>query len=160
MTSDVLVVIDLQNGVNSVDFPLANLDNVLNGVNQRIASYRNARKPVIFVQHVDEELVIGSDSWSLMTALDSLPDDIYVNKTHANSFYKTGLQGILDKLDVSKIEFCGAQTEYCVDTTIRFAHGLGYDCYMMQGLHTTTNNDLIDAKRLWRIMSRFGIYAS
>ncbi|MBC1473625.1 cysteine hydrolase [Listeria grandensis] len=146
--SDVLVVIDLQNGVNSADYPLVNLENVLHGVNQRIGNYRHAEKPVIFVQHVDEELVIGSDAWALMPMLDNRPTDIYINKTHANSFYKTALPTILDNLNVQKIEFCGAQTEYCVDTTIRFAHGLGYDCYMMRGLHTTADSDLIDAKTI------------
>lgn len=68
-----------------------------------------------------------------------------MNKTHANSFYKTELPAILAGLDVQKIEFCGAQTEYCVDTTVRFAHGLGFDCYMVRGLHTTADSDLMDA---------------
>lgn len=71
MISDVLVVIDLQNGVNSVDYPLVHLESVLAGVNQRIASYRDAGKSVIFVQHVDEKLVIGSDAWALMPDMDS-----------------------------------------------------------------------------------------
>ncbi|MBC1456569.1 cysteine hydrolase family protein [Listeria newyorkensis] len=145
MVSDVLVVIDLQNGVNSAEYPLADLERVLDGVNQRIAMYRDAGKPVIFVQHVDEELVIGSDAWALMPELDCRHDDIYVNKTHANSFFKTELPAILAGLDVEKIEFCGAQTEYCVDTTVRFAHGLGFDSYMVRGLHTTADSDLMDA---------------
>ncbi|MBC6307920.1 cysteine hydrolase [Listeria sp. FSL L7-1582] len=148
MMSDVLVVIDMQNGVNSTDYPLVHLERMLAGVNQRIASYRDAGKPVIFVQHVDEELVIGSDAWALMPELDSRQDDIYVNKTHANSFYKTDLPAILAGLDAQKIEFCGAQTEYCVDTTVRFAHGLGFNCYMVRGLHTTMDSDLIDAKTI------------
>lgn len=148
MMSDVLVVIDLQNGVNSVDYPLVRLKSVLTGVNQRIANYRDTGKPVIFVQHVDEELVIGSDAWAVMSELDSQQDDIYVNKTHANSFYKTELPAILAGLSVQKIEFCGAQTEYCVDTTVRFAHGLGFDCYMVRGLHTTMDSDLVDAKTI------------
>ena len=49
---------------------------------------------------------------------------IFVRKTHANSFYKTNLKEILDQLSVNRIEFCGAQTEYCMDATIKFAHGL------------------------------------
>ncbi|WP_376699161.1 isochorismatase family protein [Listeria booriae] len=90
MVSDVLIVIDLQNGVNSEDFPLARLNEVLSGVNERIAVYRDAGKPVIFVQHVDAELVIDNEDWRVMPELDARTDDLYVNKTHANSFYKTG----------------------------------------------------------------------
>lgn len=148
MVSDVFIVIDLQNGVHSAEYPLADLERVLDGVNQRIAMYRDAGKPVIFVQHVDEELVISRDSWALMPELDAKQFDIYIDKTHANSFYNTDLLVILDDLDVKKIEFCGAQTEFCVDTTVRFAHGLGFDCYMMRGLHTTTNSELLDSKTI------------
>ncbi|WP_260480529.1 cysteine hydrolase family protein [Listeria booriae] len=148
MVSDVLIVIDLQNGVNSEDFPLARLDEVLSGVNERIAVYRDAGKPVIFVQHVDAELVIDSEDWRVMPELDARADDLYVNKTHANSFYKTELPVILAELNVEKIEFCGAQTEYCVDSTVRFAHGLGFDCSMKRGLHTTANSDILTAEQI------------
>lgn len=70
------------------------------------------------------------------------------NKTHANSFYKTDLSEQLRKLNINKLEICGAQTEYCVDTTIRMAHGLGYTLFMKKGLTTTLNNDLLGAKTI------------
>ena len=60
-----------------------------------------------------------------MEELDHQPTDYYLLKTHANSFFQTNLQATLTELGVESIEFCGAQTEYCVDTTIRVAHSLG-----------------------------------
>ncbi|WKB37298.1 isochorismatase family protein [Terrilactibacillus sp. S3-3] len=71
-----------------------------------------------------------------------------MNKTHANAFYKTDLNDKLVKLNVHQFEICGAQTEYCVDTTIRMAHGLGYKLFMKKGLTTTLNNDLLGAKTI------------
>lgn len=54
----------------------------------------------------------------------------------------------LRKLNINNLEICGAQTEYCVDTTIRMAHGLGYKLFMKKGLTTTLNSDLLEAKTI------------
>lgn len=80
-----------------------------------------------------------------MEELDHQPTDYYLLKTHANSFFQTNLQAPLIGLGVESIEFCGAQTEYCVDTTIRFAHSLGYHCWMKSDLHTTVDSLLLIA---------------
>ncbi len=56
-TAEALIVIDLQNGVCKTGIRIENLDTVVQGVNQRIAQYRKAKRPIIFVQHNDEELV-------------------------------------------------------------------------------------------------------
>ncbi|MDI6650071.1 isochorismatase family protein [Leuconostoc suionicum] len=45
--------------------------------------------------------------------------------THANSFYHTKLRKVLNEDDVQSIKIYGTQTEFCVDTTIKMAHGLG-----------------------------------
>ncbi|OTN88983.1 hypothetical protein A5819_001475 [Enterococcus sp. 7E2_DIV0204] len=143
-----LIVIDLQNGLETVGTGLFQLTDVLSGVNQRIADYRTNHLPIIFIQHEDAEIVAGSQDWQLFTQLDAQTEDFYVGKTHANSFYQTNLKELLDSLSVSELEFCGAQTEYCVDTTIRMAHGLGYTCFMKRGLSTTFNNDLLGAQSI------------
>ncbi|WP_100489305.1 cysteine hydrolase family protein [Sporolactobacillus pectinivorans] len=148
MEKTALIVIDLQIGVQSETAPLYNLANVIDGVNQRIRLFREENKPVIFVQHNDSDLILNSPEWQLFPKLDCKDTDIYVNKTHANSFYKTNLNDILTKLNINKLEICGAQTEYCIDTTIRMAHGLGYHLFMKKGLTTTVNNDLLGAKTI------------
>ncbi|EOL50802.1 cysteine hydrolase family protein [Enterococcus caccae] len=143
-----LIVIDLQNGLNHVGSGLFQLTDILTGVNQRIAEYRNNHLPIIFIQHEDADLVVGSHNWQLFKQLDAQSKDFYIRKTHANSFYQTNLKELLDKLSISELEFCGAQTEYCVDTTIRMAHGLGYSCFMKRGLSTTLNNDFLGAQTI------------
>ena len=145
---DILLIIDLQNGLQTKTNRLYKIENVLMTVNQRIAAYRKAGKPIVFVQHVDEELVKGSESWKLMPELNTLPTDYYVEKTKANAFYKTNLQELLLQLSIQNIEICGAQTEFCVDTTIRVAHGLGYSLTMKQGISTTLDSDLLQAKTI------------
>ena len=70
----------------------------------------------------------------------------FVRKTHANSFYKTNLSVLLTELDCHSIELCGAQAEYCIDTTVKFAHGLGYQLMMCRGATTTYDNPFMKAK--------------
>ena len=69
-----------------------------------------------------------------------------VNKIHENSFYRTNLKEVLDQLNVYSIEFCGAQTEYCMDATIKFAHGLGYKNFMVKNATSTLNNSFMSAE--------------
>lgn len=145
--ADVLMVIDLQNGVcYSGEEHLYELQALLEKVNNRIAVYRGLNKPIIFVQHGDEELVPEEEAWAIHANLDVQDQDLFVRKTHANSFYKTNLKTILDQLSVQKIEFCGAQTEYCMDATVKFAHGLGYENTMYKQATSTLNNLFMSAK--------------
>lgn len=139
-TSDALLVIDFQNGVCKEPKDIFNLQECVIEINNRISAYREINKLIIFVQHNDEELVFGSFPWQIIPEIDSQPNDIVIQKTHANSFYHTKLKQILNEKNISSIEICGAQTEFCIDTTIKMAHGLGYDLQMKKGLSTTIDN--------------------
>jgi len=144
--ADVLIVIDLQNGVCFSAEHLVELPRLLTKVNNRISCYREQQKPIIFVQHRDEELVPEEELWAIHADLDVQEQDYLVRKEHANSFYKTNLKTMLDELAVQRIEFCGAQTEYCMDATIKFAHGLGYENFMVRKATSTLNNPFMSAQ--------------
>lgn len=148
MEKQALIVIDLQQGVDQFSGGLYKKEQLLARVNARIANYRSQQRPIIFIQHVDETMPKDSSAWQLLAQLNNQPTDYYITKKHANSFYQTELAELLQQLAINKLEFCGAQTEYCVDTTIRVAHSLGYDCLMQRGLSTTSNNDLLGAKTI------------
>lgn len=143
--SRALLIIDVQIGVcTSATF--FNQSELINRVNQRIKQYREQKLPIIFIQHEDDELIYQSDDWQLMDALEAQQHDFYVRKTHANSFYQTELQHILKELGVTSLEVLGAQTQYCVDTTIKFAHGLGYRLFSIPSGTSTTDNEWMTAK--------------
>ncbi|WP_336770833.1 cysteine hydrolase family protein [Paenibacillus sp. MMO-58] len=144
--ADVLIVIDLQNGVCYNKEHLYKMEKLLAIVNERILLYRKLNKQIIFVQHCDDELVPGDEQWAINAKLDVQAQDVLINKIHANSFYKTNLKENLDQLNVNSIEFCGAQTEYCMDATIKFAHGLGYKNLMVRNATSTLNNPFMSAE--------------
>ncbi|WP_353936135.1 isochorismatase family protein [uncultured Limosilactobacillus sp.] len=68
---------------------------------------------------MDEDLVPDSSAWQLVPSLSVLPTDLRIQKEHPNAFYRTNLQAILTQRRVDQLEICGAQTEYCVDATIK-----------------------------------------
>ena len=116
-TSDALIVIDMQNEVCA---GIYRREELIEQINQRILTYRKAKKPIIFIQHNDDELIKESFGWQMIPELLTASTDKYVEKTHANGFYQTELQKLLTDLSVKLIEFCGAQTEFCVNTTLVF----------------------------------------
>ena len=141
-----LLVIDLQNGVCHNSKDIFNLKSLIKLINERIAFFRAQELPVVFIQHENSLLLKDSTEWKLISELNYQRDDFYINKTHPNSFYKTKLQETLNNLQVRELEICGAQIEYCVDTTIKMAHGLGYQLSMKHGASSTFDNQFMTAK--------------
>ncbi|WP_313630778.1 cysteine hydrolase family protein [Enterococcus devriesei] len=143
--SDALLVIDLQKGVCFKEEPIYHLDELISNINQRIIDYRQANKTVVFIQHCDEELIPHTEAWELLTELAIAITDPIIQKNHANAFYHTKLQATLTEKDCHSLEVCGAQTEYCIDTTIKFAHGLGYPLTMKKNFSTTYDHSFLSA---------------
>ncbi|MDH6363575.1 nicotinamidase-related amidase [Enterococcus sp. PF1-24] len=142
-----LLVIDLQQGVcQQGEQQLYQLATLLERVNQRIVNYRENNLPIIFIQHEDEDLIKSSVPWQLHPDLLAMPTDFYVSKTHANSFFKTDLQATLTKLAVTDLEIWGAQTQFCMDATIKFAHGLGYNLISSHQASSTIDNQFLSAE--------------
>lgn len=158
MIADVLIVIDMQKGVlceNTQE--IWHRNELITLVNQRISLYRAVGKPIIFVQHHDSELLENTAAWEFVSELDVKKEDLKVDKTHPNGFYQTHLLALLTRLSAHQLEFCGAQTEYCVNTTLVFAHGLGFENLMIPHATSTYDNLQMTAQatnefyaQLWR----------
>ncbi len=87
--ADVLIVIDLQNGVCYSGEHLFNLQNLLTKVNKRISSYRKSNKPILFVQHCDEDLVPEKELWAIHSDLDVQKQDFFCKKNTCQFFFIT-----------------------------------------------------------------------
>nr|WP_199459786.1 cysteine hydrolase family protein [Vibrio owensii] len=101
---------------------------VLTKINEVTKLARAKSVPVIFVQHEQSKSVIEYESvgWALQSSLVTQTGDYFVRKTTPDSFLNTNLQSVLNELDVDSLIVCGYASEFCVDTTIRRAAGLGY----------------------------------
>lgn len=83
MVKDVLLVIDVQNGLQEA----VGFNELIDRINQRIDAYRHTQRPVIFIQNVDSELPYGSDGWQLVKALHRQSSDRVMLKYHSDSFF-------------------------------------------------------------------------
>lgn len=145
--SKALLVIDMQNGVCKVPRQIYQFDHLVEQVNARIRSNRQANNLIVFIHHCNESLLPASHAWQLIPELASLPSDIVINKHYLDSFHHTRLQSILKTHQIDELEICGAQTEYCVDTAVKVAHHLGYKLTMWQGATSTFDNQFMTAKK-------------
>lgn len=145
-----LLVVDVQNalchGRWSVHEPAAMIERI----NALIARARAAGAPVVFIQHEEDfdAMRAGSEGWQLDARLDAQPGDPRVRKTACDAFLRTGLQALLEQCGVRDLVVCGLQTEYCVDTTVRRALGLGWPVVLAGDAHSTMDNDVLKAPQI------------
>ncbi|MDN6900074.1 isochorismatase family protein [Oenococcus sicerae] len=139
-----LIVIDMQNALSAVY--QANI--VVDHINQEIDHYRKMKQTIIFFQHIDEDMPIFSLGWQLLDNLHCQQNDIYFNKYRPDAFFETGLHDFLFHRHIDEIEIAGAQTEYCIDTSIRVACHLGYKVAILKDGFSTFDNKIISAKQI------------
>ena len=145
-----LLVIDVQNGVFSWEgIQVLEGDSLLVTINSLIASARGSGVPIVFVQHQDEWLVPGSELFELAGDLDTKPGvDLAIVKRHGSAFHDTPLEASLRELGVDELVVCGLQTEFCVDSTIRHAHALGFAVTLVANAHSTYDSKVLTAAQI------------
>ena len=129
-----LMVIDMQRGVVADAFEV---ERVIDNINTLVERAREAQVPVIWVQHSDDELSQGSDSWQYVDELQRAADEPLVHKQYGDSFEDTDLESILADRQVGHLVVTGAQTDACVRSTLHGALARGYDATLVTDAHTT-----------------------
>lgn len=145
-----LLVIDLQQALCSGPWAVFEAGRVIDRVNEVIGKARTAGAPVVFIQHEegDSPLQYGTEAWQLDARLAARPDDPRVRKTATDAFFRTGLQALLQARGVDQLVVCGAQSEYCVDSTVRGALAHGYPVVIVADAHSTLDNGVISAAQI------------
>jgi len=129
-----LLVIDVQNGVVATAHQR---DAVVANIGRLVDRARRQRVPVVWVQHADEQLTPGSESWQIVPEL--APDDAepLITKSYGDAFESTGLEDVLCTLGVGRLVVAGAQTDACIRSTLHGALVRGYDTTLVSDAHTT-----------------------
>jgi len=129
-----VVVIDVQNAVVA---QAHDRDAVVTRIAQLVGDARVKNIPVIWVQHNDSELVRGSADWEYVPELSMGADEPVVHKSYNDSFEETTLEDELAKRGVGQLVIAGAQTEWCIRSTLHGAIARGYDALLVSDAHTT-----------------------
>jgi nicotinamidase-related amidase len=129
-----LLVIDMQN--NAVE-RAHNRDAVVANVADLVERARREGVPVVWVQHSDVQLARGSDGWQIISELTPGDAEPLAEKNYGDSFEDTTLETALSGLGVGRVVVVGAQTDWCVRSTLHGALARGYDAILVSDAHTT-----------------------
>jgi nicotinamidase-related amidase len=144
-----VVVIDIQSGLFDGDPRPYEADEVVQRINSVTDQARAAGVPVIFIQSEHPEfLEYGTNRWQLQSGLAVKEGDIKIRKTMANAFLKTNLEETLKSIGANNLIICGYSTEFCVDSTLRYASALGYNIQLVTDAHTTHDKEHLSAKQI------------
>jgi nicotinamidase-related amidase len=129
-----LLVIDVQNGVVK---EAHQRDEVVANIGVLVEKAREEQIPVVWVQHSDEDLPRGSETWQIVSELAPGDAEPVVEKNYGDSFEDTTLETVLSGLSVGRLVVVGAQTDACIRSTLHGAITRGYDATLVKDAHTT-----------------------
>ena len=133
-----LLVIDLQVGVLEGCFDAGG---VVARTGALVERARAAGAPVVWVQHVDEDLPHGSAAWQLAAGLVPAAEEPQVSKIFYDAFADTSLRALLQERGVRRLVIAGAQSDYCIRTTAQRAATEGFTVTLASDAHTTTASE-------------------
>jgi nicotinamidase-related amidase len=132
-----LLVVDVQNGAVA---DAHDRDAVVANIASLVDKARREQVPVVWVQHFDENLVRGSETWRIVSELSPDGAEPLVEKSYGDSFEDTNLETVLSGLGVGRLVVVGAQTDECIRCTLHGAFARGYDATLVSDAHTTDDS--------------------
>jgi nicotinamidase-related amidase len=139
-----LILIDLQNDY----FPggtmeLYQADAAVAQAAAALENFRSRSLAVFHVQHIAEEadatfFLPGTTGAEIHRAVGPIAGERVVVKHFPNSFRETRLLEELKSIGATHLVFVGMMTHMCVDTTVRAACDLGFQCTLLHDACATT----------------------
>jgi nicotinamidase-related amidase len=133
-----LVLIDLQNDY----FPggameLSGADDAVMQAQALLQTFRKRALPIFHVQHIAKRpgatfFLPGTAGANIHPAVEPLTGEAVVTKHFPSSFRETTLLKQLQGVRASKLVIAGMMTHMCVDTTVRAAADLGFECLLAE----------------------------
>jgi nicotinamidase-related amidase len=146
-----LLLIDIQKGMWMEAAKPYKGEAMLKNAADLLARARSAGIPIIHIQHdggSGDTLCKGTEGFDIHPAVSPQAGETRIVKSHCSSFRDTGLDAALKRLGVDKVVIAGMQTDFCVDTACRIAHGLGYEVILAEDAHSTMDNSVMTAEQL------------
>jgi nicotinamidase-related amidase len=136
-----LLVVDVQVGVMRNAWKS---QEIIKNISVVVEKARAALVPVIWVQHNDDELVLGSPDWQIVPELSPTTGEIKIDKHYNSSFEGTSLQESLTALGVNYLVLVGAASNWCIRATAFGALERGYKLTLIEDAHTTEHLEYED----------------
>ncbi|MFC1616374.1 cysteine hydrolase family protein [Patescibacteria group bacterium] len=146
-----LLIIDMQKGLFTADTPRYDTKGVIKRINKLAENFRNSKFPIIFIQHdgtANDEFLPNTEEWEILSELKVEPEDILINKTANDAFYKSNLENKLKELNVNELVITGCATDFCVESTIQSALSKDYNITVVANGHTTGDRPHLKAEKI------------
>ena len=150
-----LLVVDVQNAVVA---QAHDRDRVVENVGSLVDRARRERIAVVWVQHIDEQLVKGTEPWRIVPELVPDATEPLVEKQYGDSFEDTNLETVLSGLGVGRLVVVGAQTDACIRSTLHGALVRGYDATLVSDAHTTEDQSPWGAPPPDKVIAHTNLY--
>lgn len=129
-----LLLIDIQNDYFPKGrYDLDGMEKAAKNATKVLKAFRERELPIYHVRHENEGeeppfFARGTMGAQIHDSVAPEGDEAVVLKHKANSFYKTHLQELLKRDGITHLVICGSMSHMCIDTTVRAARDLGYEC--------------------------------
>lgn len=150
-----LLLVDVQRGVVADAY---RRDEVLANVAAVVERARAQGAPVVWVQHADAGMPVGSPEWQLVPEVPRRDSERVVRKTYGDAFEGTDLEEVLAASGVGRLVVAGAQTDACVRATIHGAFTRGYDVILVKDAHTTEDQSAWGAPPPAQVIAHTNLY--
>ena len=98
----------------------------------KLARSKHQNAPIGSEGAMGRLLTRGSKSHDFVDELQPLPEEIVLDKPGKGAFVATDLDLILRQRGIRQLLLTGVTTECCVQTTLRTANDLGYECVLLE----------------------------
>lgn len=143
--SKALVLIDLQNDYFAGGrMELVGAEPAVQQAATLLETFRRASLPVFHIQHISTRagatfFLPDTEGAEIHAAVRPGSGERVIVKHFPSAFRETDLQAALREAGVSQIVFAGMMTHMCVDTTVRAAADLGFQCSLAHDACATKN---------------------
>lgn len=138
-----LVLIDIQKGFDNIEYwgGQRNNPDAEKNAADLLKQWRSIGLPVIHIRHCStnqrsplHETNAGNDFKLIVQPLHS---ETIVDKNVHCAFIGTGLEGMLDEMNIRRLVLVGLTTDQCVSTTTRVAANLGFETFLISDATAT-----------------------
>jgi len=144
-----LVIVDVQQGMFTMPQKLYRADETVERLGNVLQRARQNGVPIFHVRHEEPNgFERNAPGWFHHPVVAPREGETIIDKRRSSAFHDTDFHAHLQAAGIDHLVICGAQTQYCVESTIRNAVTLGYRLTAIEDAHTTFDTEILTAPQI------------